>query len=130
MLPSTISAVAAERRLKIRYPVRFAVSFRDTGSTGGLSGVGYTLNMSSSGLLFSCPHELKTGMRIELTLEWPSLLDSVTPLQLATIGRIVRAQGSTYALAFSTYQFRTMKRKQSPISRRRVELAETSSTAR
>ena len=130
MLPSTISAVPAERRLKIRYPVRFAVSFRAAGSTGGLTGVGYTINMSSSGLLFSCPHELRTGMRIELTLEWPSLLDSVIPLQLATRGRIVRAQGSKYALAFSTYQFRTMKRKELPISRRRVELRETSSTVR
>jgi hypothetical protein len=130
MLPSTISAVAVERRLKIRYPVRFAVSYRVTGSTGGLTGVGYTINMSSGGLLFSCPHELRTGMRIELTLEWPSLLDSVIPLQLATIGRIVRAQGSTYGLAFSTYQFRTMKRKQLPISRRLVELAETCSTGR
>jgi hypothetical protein len=130
MLASTISALATDRRLKIRYPVRFAVCYRAAGSTGRLSGVGYTVNMSSSGLLFSCPHELRTGMRIELTLEWPSLLDSVIPLQLATVGKIVRAQGSTYAMAFTTYQFRTMKRKQFPISHRQVEYAETSSTSR
>jgi hypothetical protein len=111
MLPAFVRAIE-ERRLKIRYPVRLAVYYRTVGRSQHLSGVGHTVNMSSSGLLFECEHTLPPGTRIEATLEWPSLLDESIPLQLVTVGRIVRSEGSTCGMAFVQYQFRTMKRRE------------------
>jgi PilZ domain len=129
MLPVLTPTIETERRLKIRYPVRLPVCYRTIGSSQQLAGVGHTLNLSSSGLLVQCQHALRAGMRVEVTLEWPSLLDATIPLQLVTVGRIVRAQGSTCGIAFSQYQFRTMRRKQSLAPREPVELV-TASTKR
>ena len=100
----------SERRRKTRYPIQLNVNYR-TNAPIRLSGIGYTIDMSSSGLLFTCSHALHPGMRMEVTLEWPSLLDSVIPLQLVTSGKIVRADGNKFGMAFSIYQFRTMKRR-------------------
>jgi len=111
MLPAFVRA-QEERRLKIRYPIRLPVYYRTVGRSQHLSGVGQTINISSSGLLFECRHTLQPGTRIEATLEWPSLLDQSIPLQLVTVGRIVRSEGSSCGMAFVQYQFRTMKRRE------------------
>jgi hypothetical protein len=58
---------------------------------------------------------MSDGVRLRLTIEWPSLLNGTTPLQLVTFGRVVRSDPSGFAVALEHYQFRTMKR--------RVELA-------
>ncbi|MBZ5611351.1 MAG: hypothetical protein LAP38_24065 [Acidobacteriia bacterium] len=75
-----------------------------------VSGVGRTVNVSSSGLLMNAESELPEGSRMKVTIEWPSLLNGTTPLQLVTIGRVVRRRAMSLAVALEHYQFRTRKR--------------------
>jgi PilZ domain len=113
---STVSSIQTDRRIKIRYPIQLAVSYRMLSRSQTLSGVGHTLNMSSGGLLLDCRHSLRrqhalsAGMRIEVSMDWPSLLNADIPLQLVTAGRIVRWEGTTCGIAFTKYQFRTKRK--------------------
>src|ERR1700722_19720890 len=100
-----------ERRSKIRYPVSLNVKYRTVGRSNRISGVGRTLNMSSGGLLIAADQRTEVGAKIELNVEWPSLLDGAIPLQLVAVGRVVRCLEVGFALSFTQYQFRTMSRK-------------------
>ncbi|HLK18391.1 MAG TPA: PilZ domain-containing protein [Bryobacteraceae bacterium] len=100
-----------ERRSKIRYPVSLNVKYRTVGRSNRISGVGRTLNMSSGGLLIAADHRTEVGTKIELNVEWPSMLDGSIPLQLVAVGRVVRCLEAGFALSFTQYQFRTMSRK-------------------
>jgi PilZ domain len=95
----------------MRYPVSLKVKYRTVGRSNRISGVGRTLNMSSGGLLIAADQRTEVGAKIELNVEWPSLLDGSIPLQLVAVGRVVRCLESGFALSFTQYQFRTMSRK-------------------
>jgi len=99
-----------ERRSKVRYPLELTVRYKTLDDGTIISGVGRTVNVSSSGILITAQHELKEGSRIRVTLEWPSLLDGIIPLQLVTTGRVVWCRDSSLAISLDHYQFRTMGR--------------------
>ncbi|HUJ48612.1 MAG TPA: PilZ domain-containing protein [Bryobacteraceae bacterium] len=98
-----------ERRTKARYPLELTVHYQTLGAQP-IRGAGRTLNVSSSGALIAAEHDFDAGARLKITIEWPTLLDGVTPLQLVTTGRVVRHRASNFGVAFDWYQFRTMKR--------------------
>jgi len=100
-----------ERRTKVRYPLELNVRYQTLDVSAPIAGAGYTVNMSSNGLLVACHTDLKEGARLKLTIEWPSLLNGNTPLQLVMVGMVVRCTESNFAVAYETYQFRTMSRK-------------------
>jgi len=100
-----------ERRSKIRYPVSLNVKYRTVGRSNRISGIGRTLNMSSGGLLIAADQRTEVGAKVELNVEWPSMLDGMVPLQLVAVGRVVRCFEAGFALSFTQYQFRTMSRK-------------------
>jgi hypothetical protein len=97
--------------VKIRYPVNLNVKYRTVGRSNRISGLGRTVNMSSGGLLIAADQRTQVGARIELNIEWPSMLDGLIPLQLVAVGKVVRCLESGFALSFTQYQFRTMSRK-------------------
>jgi hypothetical protein len=99
-----------ERRVKSRYPVELNVRYQILGTAGSVAGVGQTVNMSSSGMLLACASNVPEGARIKLFVEWPSLLNGTTPLQLITVGTVVRVTAIAISIVFESYQFRTMSR--------------------
>lgn len=103
--------LALERRSKARYPVELKVRFRALPSDGiALLGCGRTLNVSSSGLLIATDEPLvKAGSRLHVSMEWPSMLNDKTPLQLIVVCRVIRRQASGFAAVMERYQFRTRK---------------------
>jgi len=105
-----IDKTVIERRSKARYPVKLTVRYRTVGRSEHVNGVGHTLNMSSGGLLVSGEQEVSAGLRLEVNVEWPLLLDGAVPLQLVAHGKVVRCGGSMFAISFAQYQFRTMAR--------------------
>jgi PilZ domain len=107
---STSSLPRIERRLKARYPVQLPARYRSL-DRERVAGVGLTVNISSNGLLVTCQHEIQLGTRMEVLINWPSLLESTIPLQLVTTGRVIRSGASTFVIEFAQYQFRTMKSK-------------------
>jgi len=105
---------ARERRVKTRYPIELKVRYQATGTAGPANGVGQTVNMSSSGMFLACSSHIVEGSRIKLFVEWPSLLNGTTPLQLITVGTVVRCAREGISVAFEGYQFRTMSRARHP----------------
>ncbi len=103
--------IPLERRTKNRYPIALNVKYRTLGRYHRISGLGRTINLSSSGMLVESEQHLAEGARLEVNIEWPSLLDGLIPLQVVALGRVVRSFESGFALSFSQYQFRTMSRK-------------------
>jgi hypothetical protein len=108
----------AERRLKYRYPLNLGVRFRPL--SGPLfCGAGRAVNLSSGGVLIVAEqaaseqivpeNEIRVGARVEMSIEWPSLLDGRTPLQLFAVARVVRYWPSNFAAVFERYQFRTAR---------------------
>jgi hypothetical protein len=100
-----------ERRSKIRFPLELRVSYRTLGPGSPCSGEGWVVNMNRSGVLVSSQHEVDVGKRMELSIEWPSLLYGRVPLRFVTQGTVVRCDGSNFAVTLARYQFRTAKKK-------------------
>jgi hypothetical protein len=100
-----------ERRTKTRYPLELTVQYQTLSERQPVTGTGQTVNVSSSGMLITAEHELQEGALVKVTLEWPTLLNGKTALQLVTTGKVVRRQDSRWGVAFDHYQFRTRKQK-------------------
>ena len=102
---------SVERRSKIRFPLQLPVSYRTLGPGSTCSGEGWVVNMNRGGVLVSSRHETRVGARIELSIEWPSLLYGRVPLRFVTVGTVVRCDASNFAVMLVRYQFRTAKKK-------------------
>lgn len=100
-----------ERRSRIRYPIALNVKYRTLGRYHRLSGRGTTVDFSSTGVLIGGAQQMAPGTRLEINIEWPTLLDGLIPLQVVAIGRVVRSLDAGFAVSFGQYQFRTMSRK-------------------
>jgi PilZ domain len=70
-------------------------------------GVGKTLNISSSGVLFTAGHDLALGTRLEVSISWPAQLNDRCLLNLVARGRVVRRDEGQLALQIQQYEFRT-----------------------
>ena len=103
--------IPLERRSKTRYPIELSVKYRTLGRYHRLTGMGRTSNLSSSGMLIMTEQRMAVGARLELNIEWPSLLDGLIPLQVVAVGKVVRSSDCGFAFAFTQYQFRTLSRK-------------------
>jgi len=99
-----------ERRVKSRYPLELNVRYQTMGAAGPVAGAGQTVNVSSSGMFLACPSNVPEGSRLKMFIEWPSLLNGTTPLQLITVGTVVRCTEIGISVVFESYQFRTMSR--------------------
>ena len=104
----------AERRVKSRYPLDLSVRFRFSSAGSHFSGAGLAVNMSSGGILVESKHQVIVGARVEMNIEWPSLLDGRIPLQLIAVGRVLRWGALGFAASFERHEFRTMKRSSLP----------------
>jgi PilZ domain len=102
--------LALERRSNARYTVELNVRYRTLTNGRALLGIGRTLNVSSRGLLIASEQQIvHHGSLLEVSLEWPSLLDHSTPLQLIAMCRVIRCQPAAFAVRLERYQFRTRK---------------------
>ncbi len=99
----------AERRARFRYPVEMNVRFRCFSDGRRISGAGLAVNMSSGGVLVASEHQIVDGALVELSIEWPFVLDGRIPLQLVAVGRVLRRGGSHFAATFERHEFRTVK---------------------
>jgi hypothetical protein len=106
------SNAGLERRLKSRFPLRLSVRYRTLSGGPSLVGVGRTVNMSSRGLLIATDEtKVRTGARLQLMVDWPSLLHGITPLQLIVSCRVTRCEPEEFAVELDQYQFRTKKQR-------------------
>lgn len=101
-------SVQADRRHSDRFPIEREVRFRVMNKRGGEeAGDGRTLNISSSGVLFTTQQVLLPGRRLEVSINWPAQLNNKCALRLVARGRIVRFEKGIAALEIQQYEFRT-----------------------
>jgi len=98
----------ADRRHSDRFPIEREVRYRVLNKRSGEeTGDGKTVNISSSGVLFTAEHMLLPGRRMELAISWPAQLNNKTALKLVARGRVVRFEGGRAAIEIQQYEFRT-----------------------
>jgi hypothetical protein len=73
------------------------------------TGSGRTIDLSSSGLSFTAEGRLLTGQQLDVSINWPVLLDGRVQLQLIVSGSVVRTDGSVTALRIERHEFRTRR---------------------
>jgi hypothetical protein len=99
---------AAERRRSSRFPIEREVRYKTLNQRSeSIAGSGKTLNISSSGVLFTSDHELPVGTRLELSISWPAQLNERCLLNLVARGRVTRYSKGQLALQIQQYEFRT-----------------------
>jgi hypothetical protein len=99
---------ANERRTSRRFPLRLAIRYRWLGSSNGADWAnGESLNISSSGLLFTTSGTLAPGQAVEAFIAWPVWLDKRIPLKLVIRGPVVRNASDQSAIRFERYEFKT-----------------------
>ncbi len=98
----------SDRRSSERMSIVRDVQYRVLNDKAGeVSASGKTVNMSSSGILFTTEHLLLPGRRVEVAVSWPAQLDNKCALKLVARGRIVRFQEGMAALEILHHEFRT-----------------------
>jgi hypothetical protein len=97
-----------DRRHSDRFPIERDVRYRVLSKrTGDEAGAGKTVNISSSGVLFTTEHVLLPGRRLELAISWPAQLNNKCALKLVARGRVVRLEDGRTAMEIQQYEFRT-----------------------
>ena len=99
--------VTAERRGNDRFPIESELRYKVLDDKAPASGLGRTLNMSSSGVLFTAEGKLPVGRRVELSVDWPAELNENCGLKLVAQGKIIRASDEHAAITIDKYDFRT-----------------------
>lgn len=101
-------AIQTERRRGRRFPIEREVHYKTLNRRfQTCTGNGKTLNISSSGVLFTSDYHLPVGMRVEVSIDWPAHLNERCPLNLVIQGCVVRYPEGQLALNIQKYEFRT-----------------------
>src|SRR4051794_15481192 len=97
-----------ERRIKRRFTIDQEVKYKMLyGQRIAETGVGRTMNISSGGVWFTTEKMLTSGMPVELSMNWPVLLNDSCPMKLMIYGCVVRSNEKGAAVAIERYEFRT-----------------------
>ena len=100
-----------ERRVKRRFPLQQEVRYKMLyGQRIAETGSGKTSNISSGGVWFTTESMLTTGMPVEVSMNWPVLLNESCPMKLMIYGCVIRSNEKGAAVAIERYEFRTQGR--------------------
>ena len=106
----------SDRRTSKRFAIQQEILYKilDHRSAFPESGSGKTLDISSGGMLFETKQRLRAGKRVEVSVNWPAMLDGACPLKLVALGRVVRAEDNRAAMHIEQHEFRTRRNKELP----------------
>jgi hypothetical protein len=93
-----------KRRFHIEQDVRYKMLY---GQRIAETGTGKTMNISSGGVWFTTETMLTPGMPVEISMNWPVLLNDSCPMKLMIYGCIMRASDKGAAVSIERYEFRT-----------------------
>jgi hypothetical protein len=112
---SLIANGERERRTKRRFHISEDVRYKMLyGQRLAETGMGKTMNISSGGIWFTTESMLTAGMPIEISMNWPVLLNDSCPMKLMIYGCVVRSNDRSAAVAIERYEFRTQGRSMQP----------------
>ena len=97
-----------ERRQKRRFRIEQDPKYKMLyGQRIAETGSGRTINISSGGVWFTTETVLTPGMPIELSVNWPVLLNDSCPMKIMIYGCVLRSNEKGTAVAIERYEFRT-----------------------
>jgi c-di-GMP-binding flagellar brake protein YcgR len=103
-----LSGNSTERRSSSRFPIERDIRYKVLNKkSANETGAGRTINMSSSGILFTTDHVLLPGRTLEVAVSWPAQLNDRCALKLVARGRVVRFETGKAAIEIQHYEFRT-----------------------
>ena len=91
----------------IRFPVAMQLKYKAASPEVAVSGVGRTSMMSSTELIFTAEQPVEPGMKAEVSVAWPALLEGRVRLQLIIEGTILRTEGPEAVVKISKYRYKT-----------------------
>jgi len=102
------SSKVDDRRAKRRFAIHRELRYKLLdGATIVAYGTGETLDMASGGVSFTTGQQLTLGAFIELSINWPALLEGTTPMRLVVYGRVLRNEYGSAVCTVDKYEFRT-----------------------
>ena len=96
-----------ERRSATRYVIERDLHYRVIGSSNQEICTAKTVNMSIDGVLFSAEAVPALGRRLALQVRWRGQSGPHQGFDLVILGRVVRAAGTSAAVVYQTFDFRT-----------------------
>ena len=104
---------AVERRTSRRFPIEQEVFYKTLDHKAAVPecGTGRTVDISSGGILFATQQRLRSGKRVEVSVNWPAQLEGGCPLKFVAVGRVVRVEDTRAAMSIEQYEFRTRRTK-------------------
>ena len=106
-----ILEIPGDRRAKKRYELDLPAAYQVSNRPLNRPVSARVCNMSSSGAAFTAETDpLKPGTIIQLSIDWPILLNGNCLLKLVAEGRVVRRAGNLTAMIVKRYQFRTQRK--------------------
>jgi len=95
------------RRASERYSIERVMRWRlRTKQSREAPAAGRTLNIISTGVLFSTQTSIAQGSVVEVAITWPVPTEAGTELQLFARGRVTRSQNGIAAVHFQQREFR------------------------
>ena len=105
------SSDQSDRRAATRFPIERPVSYKYArGRAWSEANLGKTMNISSTGILFSGDCPLIPGKRLQIAISWPVQLDGKCGLKLVASGNVVRCSGNIVAAKIEKYDFHVQSR--------------------
>jgi hypothetical protein len=97
-----------DRRASVRFPITLDlhhwISQRRTPLE---TDSGQLIDLSSSGLRFAAPGPLEPGLKLDVAIDWPVLLQGRVELQLIVTGTVIWSNKTETAMRIHRHDFRT-----------------------
>ncbi len=100
----------SERRLRTRFPMNLDAHIKCRGFNQLLQITAQTVNISSTGILFSTKILIPPDTEIEAKMDWPGDRPDSRLMFLEIRGRVIRNEGSTIAAVITHHSFRAIER--------------------
>jgi len=98
----------SDRRASVRFPIALDVRYTVSRHRALVkTGSGKLVDLSSSGLRFVARGPLEPGLKLDVAIDWPILLDGRVQLQLIVTGTVVWSSDTETAMRIDRHVFRT-----------------------
>ncbi len=95
------------KQLATSYPIQLDLRYKALNPNSTVAGTGKTLEISSTGIVFTADGPIDPGTKLELSMAWPAVLDNHVALQLVSEVKITGREGQTLRADIWKYYFRT-----------------------
>ena len=89
------------------YPLQLELRYKALNSKPPTSGIGKTLEISSTKIVFTADAPIEMGAKVVLSIAWPALLNNRVALQLVIEGQLTGGDGPTLTATITKHHFRT-----------------------